>query len=46
MKKNVFLELKKTSTFQSRNEFHFSEVHRSVNYCGLCAKRMNPKGLL
>ena len=28
-----------------RNEFHFSEVYRSVNYIGSRAKWMNPEGV-
>ena len=28
-----------------RNEFHFSQVYRSVNYIGSRAKLMNPEGV-
>ena len=35
----------KTKLFHLRNEFHFTEVCQSVNYIGMPAKRMNPKGV-
>ena len=43
-KKDIHMKSYKNTCSNSRNEFYFSEVCRSVNYTEARAKRMNQRG--